>query len=182
MRRKLLVALVLSLTLGIAGVANAALITEVVGINRYLWGNGYVSWHFNVDPDFTVPYDTVNSANLTIRGYNINGNNDYVYIEENLLPLGTLATGISSFSSFGLTQYFQLGWGPSNGTFDVTLLFNHDTFGYMILNNSTLTIDYTNHDPPGGGGAVPAPEPGTLVLVGTGLIGLAGWSRKKFLK
>ena len=179
MKRKLLLALVLSLTLGIAGVANAALITDVVNVNRILWGNGFVGWSHVVNPDFTVPNDTVNSASLTISAWFSNGINS-VLIEQDVL-LGSLDTGVHSFSVFGLTQFFQAGWGPSNGTFDVTLLYNQPNWG-MVLNSSLLTIDYTNNDPPGGGGAVPAPEPGTLVLVGTGLIGLAGWSRKKFLK
>lgn len=179
MKRIAVWALVLGLSLGVAGVANAALITDVVRVNRILWGNGFIGWSHTVDPDFTVPYDTVNSASLAISGWFSNGNSS-VLIEQDIL-LGSLDRGIHSFSVFGLTQYFQAGWGPENGTFDVTLLYNQPNYG-MILNSSILSIDYTNNEPPGGGGAVPAPEPGTLMLVGTGLIGLAGWSRKKFLK
>lgn len=181
--KKLLVALVLVLTMGIAGAANAALISDVVHVNRILWGNGFVHWSHVVDPDFTVPYDTVNSASLTISGWFVSGNNDQVLIEQDIL-LGSLSTGIHSFSVFGLTQYFQAGWGPTDGTFDVTLLYNQR--GGMILNSSRLNIDYTNVDPPGGtgdtSGASPVPEPGTMLLLGSGLVGLASWGRKKFHK
>ena len=193
MKRILLLALVVSLTLGIAGAANAALITTEVGVNEYLMtstvdlvkyarGYGIFKWSHDVTTDFTVPYDFVNSASLKIDGYYISGNNDVIRVEQTV-TLGPLATGLAnsdyySLTVFDLTSFFQGGWDITDGSFDVKLFYNQP-YSRLFLNTATLSIDYTNVDPPG---ATPTPEPGTMMLLGSGMVGLAVWGRKKTRK
>ena len=78
----------------------------------------------------------------------------------------------AEFAAAGCCVYVDLGFGERLETFPTLSVSDprHGTF--------TLTLDGETHVYPVGLLA-PSPEPGTLVLVGSGLIGLGTWWRKR---
>ena len=71
---------------------------------------------------------------------------------------------------FNLTSLF--GW---NGTDDLVLSGFFPGTGHDLDKGSISHVTLY-------GGSTPVPEPGTMMLLGSGLVGLAGWGRKKFRK
>ena len=86
------------------------------------------------------------------------------------VSFGTATFSITNFSAgFGWTL-FQLSDMATGSTTDLKFTFRQDP-NYWFLDNVAVNQ----------GGQGTTPEPGTLALLGSGVLGLAGFARRKFL-
>ena len=186
-----------TLVLGLVGSASAISFTDTQTLDvtigegpgaQYFWEDTF-SYTHATPADFEVPWDIVNSATLDISGYWIDDNNDTVEVEGT--AVGTLTPG----GSYGWEWSWSGGWNwndnPSISSLDIASTFSAWTAGAPLnisitanggwgdgileLDTSTFTLDYDN-------GAAPVPEPSTILLMGIGLLGLVGYSRKRSKK
>jgi hypothetical protein len=173
------------------GTASASLFTDYkplgvsiaeAPLSALLFPTSY-SYTHNTPGDLEVPYDTINSATLKIKATWVDGarsgaGNDPVEVEGSLV--GYLTPGVGILFNQGTESLFNVAsvfasW-TAGDLFNVKVS-GVGSFGQGVINLcwSELKIDYTN-------GTAPVPEPATMLLLGSGLVGLAGWGRKKFKK
>jgi len=122
---------------------------------------------------FTPGMDTISSYNLMVRLYDDGGRCDLGELAFINQP-GILGDGFYTFtysnSNFGWSIAGLMSLNQT-GTLDVSVT---SVFGDFYLDYSQLTA--TGND------AAPVPEPGTMVLLGFGLVGLAIYGKRRMNK
>ena len=87
--------------------------------------------------------------------------------------------GYSKGSNENYTSIYLLDanyYFEDTGTLEVSLAYKDGDVGYMWMGAYNYVEVYTEAP------TSPVPEPATMLLLSTGLVGLAGLGRKKFLK
>jgi len=191
MTKLFVVVCVLACALCFVGKADAIVFTDTVNVGQLYGGDmgtlsgyygGYFykgypdftfNWNLSTPSDFEVPYDTVNSATVSVV---VGWVDTFGGDQTDTFVVGSHSTDLDLET---YAKQYELSIGSlftswSNGTpISCSLVINEDESwgGDIFLGESRFTLDYNNV-------SAPVPEPTTMMMLGMGLLGLAGLKKR----